>query len=102
MKRSEKHVDLFVADTNAKMKTVRRELERLQASEKTRRREQERTPREDLPLSHREAKRVAEERAERERAEIRRELGATAVNTERRILRRLRDDEEYGKRRSGG
>jgi hypothetical protein len=102
MKRSEKHVDLFVADTNAKMKTVRRELERLQTSEKTRRREQEQTPREDLPLSHREAKRIAEERAERERAEIRRELGASAVNTERRILRRLRDEEEYEKRRSGG
>jgi hypothetical protein len=102
MKRSEKHVDLLMADTNAKMKTVRRELERLQASEKARRREREQTPREDLPLSHRAAKRIAEERAERERAEIRRELGASAANTERRILRRLRDEEEYGKRRSGG
>jgi hypothetical protein len=102
MKRSEKRVDLFVADTNAKMKTVRRELERLQMSEKARRREQEQTPREDMPLSHREAKRIAEERAESERAEIRRELGANAINTERRILRRLRDEEEYEKRRSGG
>jgi hypothetical protein len=56
---------------------------------------------EDAPLSYRSAKKLANEKAEREREGLRREMAENAAKTERRVLRRLRDEDEYEQRRRG-
>ena len=102
MKKSDKRLELFMADTEAKLKVMRREFDRLKAEDNARRREHDKMTAEDLPLSYRAAKKLTNEKAEREREDIRRELITSAANTERRVLRKLRDEEEYEKRRKGG
>lgn len=99
-KRMEQRVELFTADTSAKLKAVQRELERLKLSEKARRQKESKAAY-DYSSFRAPAKATMSEHSERERDDLRREISSDIARTERRITRKLRDEDEYEKRRRG-
>ena len=101
MGRTDKKVDLYIADTTTKLQHVQKELDKLKAAEKSRQSATSNKLSGDIQLSHRTAKRLVLDSALHERMEMQREFDAKAKYTERSIIRKLRDEEEYKRRRGG-
>jgi hypothetical protein len=101
MGRTDKKVDLYIADTTGKLQYVQKELDKLKTAEKSRQSATSNKLSGDVQLSHRTAKRLVLDSALHERAEMRREFDEKAKNTQRSIIRKLRDEEEYKRRRGG-
>ena len=97
-----KRIDLVLAETNKSIAALRRETDRTARREAEKKRELEATPREALPVSVKDARRLIDGKLDASSNKLESQIQQSARKSVRDAVRRVREDEEYERRRSGG
>jgi len=97
-----KRIDLVLAETNKSIAALRREADRTERREAEKKRELEATPREALPVSVKDARRLIDGKLDASSNKLESQIQQSARKSVRDAVRRVREDEEYERRRSGG
>lgn len=99
---TDKRFDLVLVETNKRLAALRRDTDLLAKREATKKREMEATPREELPLSAKNTRRMIEGRLEEANGQLETEIKRSARKSVHDTVRRLREEEEYDRMRNAG